>query len=87
MQRARRYHKGLAFVMIDIDRFKQVNDTHGHLEGDQVLAELAQILLASKRESDVAARYGGEEFAFILHEATAEGALALADRIPGEVSS
>ncbi len=85
MQRARRYHKGLAFVMIDIDHFKQVNDTFGHLQGDQVLAELAKILLASKRESDVAARYGGEEFALILHETDAEGAMILAERIRSSV--
>ena len=81
MQRARRYHKGLAFVMIDIDHFKQVNDTYGHLAGDQVLAELAKILNAAKRESDVAARYGGEEFALILHETDPEGAKVLAERI------
>jgi diguanylate cyclase (GGDEF)-like protein len=85
MQRARRYHKGLAFVMMDLDHFKQVNDTYGHLQGDQVLAELAKILLANKRESDVAARYGGEEFALILHETDAEGARVLADRIRASV--
>jgi diguanylate cyclase (GGDEF)-like protein len=85
MQRARRYHKSLAFVMIDIDHFKTVNDSFGHLEGDQVLAELAKILLASKRESDVAARFGGEEFALILNETTAEGAMTLAERIRASV--
>jgi diguanylate cyclase (GGDEF)-like protein len=85
MQRARRYHKSLAFVMMDLDHFKQVNDTYGHLQGDQVLAELAKILIAGKRESDVAARYGGEEFALILHETSAEGALILAERIRASV--
>src|SRR5581483_381286 len=85
MQRARRYHKELAFVMIDIDHFKQVNDTYGHLQGDQVLAELAKILTAAKRESDVAARYGGEEFALILHETDPEGAMVLAERIRASV--
>jgi diguanylate cyclase (GGDEF)-like protein len=85
MQRARRYKKSLAFVMMDIDHFKQINDTYGHLQGDQVLAELAKILVAGKRESDVAARYGGEEFALILHETAAEGAQILADRIRASV--
>ncbi len=85
MQRARRHHKGLAFVMLDLDHFKQVNDTYGHLQGDQVLAELAKILLSSKRESDVAARYGGEEFALILHETGESGAMTLAERIRSSV--
>jgi diguanylate cyclase (GGDEF)-like protein len=87
MQRARRYHKGLAFVMMDLDHFKQVNDTYGHLAGDQALAELAKILLAAKRDSDVAARYGGEEFALILHETAAEGAMVLAERIRASVEA
>ena len=85
MQRARRSKKGLAFVMIDIDHFKLINDTYGHLHGDQVLAELSKILVAGKRESDVAARYGGEEFALILHETNAEGAQILAERIRASV--
>ncbi len=85
MQRARRHHKGLAFVMIDIDHFKNVNDTYGHLQGDQVLAELAKILIACKRDSDVAARYGGEEFALILHETNEAGAMTLAERIRASV--
>jgi diguanylate cyclase (GGDEF)-like protein len=85
MNRARRSHKSLAFVMMDLDHFKQVNDTYGHLQGDQVLYELAKILLERKRESDVAARYGGEEFALILHDTPAEGAMILAERIRAAV--
>jgi diguanylate cyclase (GGDEF)-like protein len=85
MQRARRYKKGLAFVMMDLDHFKNVNDSYGHLQGDQVLAALAKIILSAKRQEDVAARYGGEEFALILHETTAEGAKILADRIRASV--
>ncbi len=87
MQRARRSKKGLAFLMMDLDHFKQVNDTYGHLQGDQVLAELAKIIIAGKRESDVAARYGGEEFALILHETSAEGAQILAERIRAAVEA
>jgi diguanylate cyclase (GGDEF)-like protein len=81
MQRAKRYRKPLALLMIDIDHFKSVNDSHGHLIGDQVLAEVATVLNRSIRESDVCARYGGEEFGAIIHEAGAEGARTLAERL------
>jgi diguanylate cyclase (GGDEF)-like protein len=87
MQRARRSHKGLAFLMIDIDHFKHINDTYGHLQGDAVLAELAKILKSGKRESDVCARYGGEEFGLILHETNETGAMTLAERIRASVES
>jgi len=87
MQRARRHHNAIAFLMIDLDHFKQVNDTYGHLNGDAVLAELASILSTSARESDVCARYGGEEFALILHETTEAGARTLAERIRAKVAA
>jgi len=87
MQRARRHKNSIAFLMIDLDHFKQVNDTWGHLNGDAVLAELAQILAGSARESDVCARYGGEEFALILHETTESGAKILAERIRAKVAA
>ncbi|HEV2217920.1 MAG TPA: sensor domain-containing diguanylate cyclase [Candidatus Dormibacteraeota bacterium] len=87
MQRARRNHRGLAFLMLDIDHFKQINDTYGHLHGDAVLAELAKILNAAKRESDVAARYGGEEFGLILNETGETGAMTLAERIREKVEA
>ena len=87
MQRARRHHKSMAFLMIDIDHFKLINDTYGHLQGDAVLADLAKILIAGKRESDVAARYGGEEFGIILHETNETGAMTLAERIRAKVEA
>jgi diguanylate cyclase (GGDEF)-like protein len=87
MQRARRHRNAIAFMMIDLDHFKRVNDTYGHLNGDAVLAELAQILKGSARESDVCARYGGEEFALILHETTESGARILAERIRSKVAT
>ena len=87
MQRARRHHNAIAFLMIDLDHFKQVNDSYGHLNGDAVLHELAQILASSARESDVCARYGGEEFALILHETTESGAKILAERIRAKVAA
>lgn len=87
MQRARRHHAGITFVMIDLDHFKQVNDTYGHLNGDAVLAELASILSSGLRESDVCARYGGEEFALILPETNESGARVLAERIRAKVAA
>src|ERR1700680_279667 len=87
MQRARRHHKAIAFLMIDLDHFKQVNDSYGHLNGDAVLAELATLLTAAARESDVCARDGGEEFGIILHETTETGARTLAERIRAKVAA
>ena len=87
MQRSRRHRNAIAFLMIDIDNFKHVNDTYGHLSGDAVLAELAQILVTGARESDVCARYGGEEFALILHETTEQGARTLAERIRSRIAA
>ncbi len=87
MQRARRHRAGITFVMIDLDHFKQVNDTYGHLNGDAVLAELASILSSGLRESDVCARYGGEEFALILPETNESGARVLAERIRAKVAA
>lgn len=86
-QRARRHHAGIAFLMVDLDHFKNVNDTYGHLNGDAVLAELAAILSTGLRESDVCARYGGEEFALILPETTETGARVLAERLRAKVAS
>ena len=57
----------LALIMLDIDNFKQVNDTYGHLKGDQVLIELAGLLKVSIREDDFPIRYGGEEFCILAH--------------------
>jgi diguanylate cyclase (GGDEF)-like protein len=87
MQRARRHHKPIAFLMVDLDHFKGVNDSYGHLQGDAVLAELASIISTGARESDVCARYGGEEFALILHETNDAGARILAERIRAKVAA
>ena len=66
--RARRYRHPISVLMIDIDHFKAVNDTHGHTVGDEVLAAIASRLLGGLRQSDIAGRYGGEEFAIVLPE-------------------
>ncbi len=79
MTRARRHDRELAFLMFDIDHFKNINDQHGHLAGDFVLKELARIVQGRIRRDEVFARYGGEEFAVVLPETSYEGAKALAE--------
>jgi diguanylate cyclase (GGDEF)-like protein len=76
-----RTHRPLALLMIDIDHFKQVNDTHGHSVGDYALKEIAKLIKQTVRDYDVAGRYGGEEFVIILPDTTQEGAVKLADRL------
>ncbi|MBI4211790.1 MAG: GGDEF domain-containing protein [Deltaproteobacteria bacterium] len=78
---ARRTKTPLSLVMIDIDFFKKVNDTYGHLAGDFILGRVAQTMKSMIRGEDILARYGGEEFALILRGTHAEGAVQLAERI------
>jgi len=78
---AKRYGHPISLLMLDVDHFKVVNDTHGHPSGDYVLKELAVILRQSVRESDVVARTGGEEFCALLPRADREQAEAFAQRI------
>ncbi len=79
--RARRYSHPLTLLMFDLDYFKQVNDSYGHLNGDSVLRGLAQLLRRQLRTSDILARYGGEEFAVLLPETDGRAAFELAGRI------
>lgn len=79
--RAERYGRDLAFVMIDVDRFKAFNDRHGHLAGDAALAQIARLVRERSRASDTAGRYGGDELALVLPETTALGAIAVAEKI------
>lgn len=72
--RSRRYGHQLAYAMIDLDRFKQVNDSHGHAAGDQVLRSLSRMLSQRLRRTDIAGRYGGEEFGVVLTETNAREA-------------
>lgn len=80
LARSDRTGEPLALVLIDIDHFKNVNDTYGHLSGDAMLCALASLLQQHSRREDVACRYGGEEFLVILRAATAQDALARATR-------
>ena len=79
--RAGRFDHEFSLLLLDIDDFKQVNDTYGHLQGDEVLRAVGRILTAESRGIDEPARYGGEEFAVALPETDAEGALEVADRV------
>jgi diguanylate cyclase (GGDEF)-like protein len=81
VERARRYHHELGLVMLDIDNFKQVNDTYGHLQGDMVLREVARVLRQTSRDVDEPARYGGEEMAVALPQTDLEGAYQFAERV------
>ncbi len=78
--RARRYRLPLAVMMADLDHFKAVNDSHGHLTGDAVLRGVAGLLLDATRETDVAARYGGEELLVVLLHNGSTGARVMAER-------
>ena len=86
-QRAVRYQKTMAIIMIDIDDFKGYNDTYGHLAGDRVLAETARAIRGAVRDIDFVARYGGEEFALILPEVDAQSGLIVAEKIRNAVEA
>lgn len=81
LSRANRHGRPLTLVMLDIDHFKDVNDTFGHLAGDQVLKEVAQLAKSRLRPDDVIARYGGEEFAILLPETQLEGGARIAEAL------
>jgi two-component system cell cycle response regulator len=84
---AKRYNHALALCIIDLDHFKLVNDTYGHLCGDRVLQEIGRLLQDSTRKYDVACRYGGEEFAVILPDTDLDEALALCERFRKRVKN
>jgi diguanylate cyclase (GGDEF)-like protein len=81
LDRQRRYHRPLTLLMIDIDDFKKTNDCHGHLMGDMVLIQIAELLSAEIRGFDLVARYGGDEFTVILPEVSSQEALVVGRRI------
>jgi len=87
MERALRYDGTVALLLIDLDHFKRVNDTHGHLVGDAVLRGVAELLVQAVRTSDMVGRYGGEEFLVVLPETDDEGAASFAERVREQVAA
>ena len=83
--RSRRHDRNLCVLMLDIDFFKRVNDEYGHLTGDYVLRELAQLLRARVRREELLARYGGEEFCLVLPETTLKGAVQYAESLRASI--
>lgn len=86
-KRAARSGRPLSLLFIDLDGFKAVNDTHGHLCGSRALVEAAAVIRSSARETDVVARFGGDEFALVLPDTGAEGAYAVGERIRDRVAA
>jgi diguanylate cyclase (GGDEF)-like protein len=87
LRRAQRYGHIVTFVMADVDHLKHYNDRFGHLAGSAVLAEVARLLMANCRNTDVVGKYGGDEFAIILPQTGAEGAFCVADRMRAAIEA
>src|SRR6185312_9235112 len=87
LARAQRHGSGVSCLLLDVDRFKQVNDSHGHLAGDALLREFTRRIESHIRASDTAARFGGDEFAILLPETAHAEAARLAERIRATVAA
>jgi diguanylate cyclase (GGDEF)-like protein len=85
--RAQRFGHDLSLILLDLDDFKRVNDTYGHLQGDEVLRTIGEVLASESRGVDEPARYGGEEFAVALPETGLSGAVELAERIRARIET
>src|SRR3954466_11877459 len=85
-KRASRSGRPLSLLFIDLDGFKSVNDTHGHLFGSRALVEAAAVIRSSARETDMVARFGGDEFALVLPDTGGEGAFAVGERIRDRIA-
>ncbi len=87
MKRVKRYGAPMSVLLLDLDRFKRVNDTHGHAAGDKVLEQTGAIIRDVIRSMDFACRYGGEEFCVALPDTALEGGLAVAERLRGRIEA
>jgi len=87
IENTRRYEQQMSLIILDIDFFKKVNDTHGHAAGDIILKETAKIFNSFCRKSDIACRWGGEEFVLLLPNTASKGAIKIADRIRVKIES
>ncbi|MBA7634505.1 Response regulator PleD [subsurface metagenome] len=87
IEKAKRGQEKLSLFIIDIDFFKKINDTYGHMKADQLLERLAQVLMKQIRKSDIAARFGGEEFFVLLPETNLEKAKKLTARLKRAIKS
>ncbi len=87
IERAKRYNIPLSFIMLDLDDFKQVNDTYGHQTGDRVLRTVSDIIMSNIRASDTAGRWGGEEFMILVPETALDNARELAEKIRNLIAS
>jgi len=81
VNRSQRYERALSLIVFDIDHFKRVNDTHGHLAGDNLLRQIATAVKPKLRREDIFARTGGEEFGILLPEITLDGARVTAEKV------
>ncbi|MGZ9236007.1 MAG: GGDEF domain-containing protein, partial [Anaerolineales bacterium] len=87
VERAKRFDHFFSIIILDIDHFKEINDTHGHETGDLVLEKVARRLGAQLRKVDILGRYGGEEFALLLPETSGTGARVVAERLRGCITA
>ena len=87
MEKAKREQQKLSLLIIDIDFFKKINDTYGHMKADELLAQLARVVMKQIRKSDIAARFGGEEFFVLLPETNLEKTKKFSKRLRNAIKS
>lgn len=87
LSRARRHERPLSVAMLDLDHFKTINDTFGHLAGDYVLKKVAEVIAANVRREELLARYGGEEFTIVLPETEIDGAVTFCEKLREQVAT